>query len=314
MSATKSTLVSRSADTAPMGRGQCPHHVPVGAHLHGARQGAQQPGLPVHLKHLGTLPPQRHQGSGNTVEQGDEHRKAHGRGPRPGAQCIHHGVSRDEQAGEQRVSNGPAARLGTTAGVSPLLLPRALEALARERPGVNVKLEVLGSEASMARLRAGTIDIAIVALPQKATPGVKLVPWRRDQMVAILPADWRVPARITPQWLAEHGWMGFDASTQMHKLIAAWFGRAGLNPRPSMEVNYPLALKSLAAAGQGVAVLPLEDPLEARSGAGLQVRPLSPLLMRELALAHRTAEPHEATVDGVLQSFKGFSAITRFAR
>lgn len=205
-------------------------------------------------------------------------------------------------------------RLGTTAGVSPLLLPQALEALARERPGVNVKLEVLGSEASMARLRAGTIDIAIVALPQKATPGVKLVPWRRDQMVAFLPAGWKVPARITPQWLAEHGWMGFDASTQMHKLIAAWFGRAGLNPRPSMEVNYPLALKSLAAAGQGVAVLPLEDPLEARSGAGLQVRPLSPLLMRELALAHRTAEPHEAAVAGVLQTLKGFTAITRLAR
>ncbi|MDP3252659.1 MAG: hypothetical protein Q8M77_12210 [Hydrogenophaga sp.] len=63
-----------------------------------------------------------------------------------------------------------------------------------------------------------------------------------------------------------------------------------------------------------MAVLPLEDPLEARSGAGLLVRPLSPLLMRELALAHRTAEPHEAAVDGVLQTLKGFSVITRLAR
>lgn len=206
-------------------------------------------------------------------------------------------------------------RLGTTAGVSPLLLPRALEVLAREKPGVEVKLDVLSSEKAMARLQAGTLDIAIVALPQKAGPGIKLSSWRRDEMVAFLPEAWKVPARITPQWLAEHGWMGFGAGTQMHKLIAAWFGRAGLNPRPRMEVNYPLALKSLVAAGQGVALLPLEHPDDARPGHGMQVRRLSPPLMRELALAHRTTSPtQDAALAGVLQVLKGFVSTTRLVR
>ena len=205
-------------------------------------------------------------------------------------------------------------RLATTAGVSPLLLPQALEALAIEQPGVELRLDVLSSSRAMAGLHAGTLDVAIVALPQKAAAGVKLAPWRRDEMVAFLPDGWKVPARITPQWLSERGWMGFGTATQMHRLMTAWFGKAGLNPRPHMEVDYPLALKSLVAAGRGVAVLPLEHPDEARPGKGMQVRPLSPPLLRELALAWRTTPPHEAAVAGVLRTLQGFSGKTRFAR
>lgn len=206
-------------------------------------------------------------------------------------------------------------RLGATAGVSPMLLPQALERLAREWPGLEVKLDVLSSEKAMARLLAGTLDIAIVALPQKANAGVKLIPWRRDEMVAFLPQAWKVPARITPPWLAERGWMGFDTATQMHRLVAAWFGKAGLNPRPHMEVNYPLALKSLVAAGQGVAVLPLEHPDDAQPVNGMQVRPLSPPLMRELALAYRTrAQSQDVALAGVLQMLKSFARTTRMPR
>jgi len=197
-------------------------------------------------------------------------------------------------------------RLGTTAGVSTQLLPQALEALARDSPGLKMKLDVLGSAQAMARLQAGTLDIAIVALPQAATAGVKLIPWRSDPMVAFLPASWKVPARLTPQWLAERGWMGFGPATQMYRLIAAWFGQAGLNPRPCMELNYPAALKSLVAAGQGAALLPLEHPDDVRPGNGIQVRPLSPPLVRQLALAYRATRPQEVTIAGVLRTLGEF--------
>ncbi len=211
-----------------------------------------------------------------------------------------------EQVKRRAEGRGGLVRLGSTAGVSTQLLPRALDALARDSPGVEVKLDVLGSAPAMARLQSGTLDIAIVALPQAATTGMKLIPWRSDPMVAFLPADWKVPARITPQWLAERGWMSFGSATQMYRLIAAWFGRAGLNPRPRMELNYPVALKSLVAAGHGVAVLPLEHPDDARSGEGMQVRPLSPPLVRHLALAHRATQPQEVAVVSVLRTLGKF--------
>lgn len=185
-------------------------------------------------------------------------------------------------------------RLSTTAGVSAQLLPQMLKALAHNCPGVEVKLDVLGSAEAMARLQLGTLDLAVVALPQQSARNIEVIPWRRDPMVVFLPAAWKVPARITPQWLAEHGWLGFGPATQMYRLVAAWFGQAGLHPRPRMELNFPAALKSLVAAGQGAAVLPLEEPDDTQPGDGIQIRPLSPPLMRELGLAYRVTQPQEA--------------------
>jgi DNA-binding transcriptional LysR family regulator len=57
---------------------------------------------------------------------------------------------------------------------------------------------------------------------------------------------------------AERPWIFFDPATQMYRLIAAWFGQAGLSPRARMHRNYPEAIKSLVAAGHAAAILPFE--------------------------------------------------------
>ena len=186
-------------------------------------------------------------------------------------------------------------RLATTAGVSADLLPRLVEQLARLSPGVDVKLDVLSSAESMARLRAGTLDLAIVALPQAPGQGLHVQPWRSDPMVVFIPAGRRAPAKATPQWLAEQPWMSFGPATQMYRLLAGWFAQAGLHPRPRMELNHPQALLSLVAAGQGVAVLPREHPGTKPGGdaRGVQVRALHPPLLRQLGLARRAADAQD---------------------
>ncbi|MBV7540818.1 LysR family transcriptional regulator [Acidovorax sp. sic0104] len=204
-------------------------------------------------------------------------------------------------------------RLATTAGVSADLLPPLLEHLARQGPGVDVKLDVLSSAESMARLRAGTLDLAIVALPQASGNGVQVDPWRSDPMVALVPGAWNAPAQATPQWLADQRWMSFGPATQMYRLIAGWFAQAGLNPRPRMELNHPLALRSLVAAGHGVAVLPLEQPGVGGSDAhgqdteGLLVCPLHPPLLRELGLARRASELHDPAIQAVWRALEAFA-------
>ena len=204
-------------------------------------------------------------------------------------------------------------RLATTAGVSADLLPRLVEQLARHSPGVDVKLDVLSSAESMARLRAGTLDLAIVALPQASGSGVQVHPWRSDPMVALVPAAWKAPALATPQWLAEQRFMSFGPATQMYRLIAGWFAQAGLNPRPRMELNHPLALRSLVVAGHGVAVLPLEQDGAADTDAGrdgepgLRVCPLHPPLLRELGLAHRVAPVQDPAIHAVWRALQAWS-------
>ena len=192
-------------------------------------------------------------------------------------------------------------RVGVSAGVSTRLLPRMLEALAQRNPGVEIRLEAVGSAESMQRLKAGSLDIGIVASPQPPVPEVRQMPWRTDPMVALLPAAWDAPDRVGPDWLASRRWASFAPATQMHGLIANWFGQAGHHPRPFLALSYPGALKSLAVASQCAALLPMEEVEDLQGTPDVQIRPLQPPLMRPMAVAHRHQPPPSPAVEGVLQ-------------
>ena len=198
-------------------------------------------------------------------------------------------------------------RVGVSAGVSTRLLPMALEALGRSSPGVEVKLEAVGSAEAMRRLTSATLDIGIVASPQPPMAEVSLTPWRTDPMVALLPASWDAPERVTPDWLVTRRWASFAPATQMHGLVAAWFGQAGYHPRPYLTLSYPGALKSLAAASQSAAILPLEEVKDEQHSPDVQIRHLHPPLMRPMAVAHRYSPEPGRAVSSVLQVLADFA-------
>ena len=174
-------------------------------------------------------------------------------------------------------------RIGASTGAIAHRLPQA-RALGAEAAGIDVQVSVTTSAEAMARIAAGTLDIGIVALPQPRLAGVTPRAWRRDPVVAVLPADWSAPQRITPAWLAARPLILNDPSTHLSRLCADWFARAGLRPQARVALNYNDAIRSLVAAGWGASLLPQED--EAAAGdARLQARPLSPALWRPLGLA-----------------------------
>ncbi|MCH3743566.1 LysR family transcriptional regulator substrate-binding protein, partial [Campylobacter coli] len=76
-------------------------------------------------------------------------------------------------------------------------------------------------------------------------------PWRRDPIMAFLPAAWNPPARVTPAWLGDRPLILNDASTRLSRQTGEWFAAAGLQPRPRIQLNYNDAIKSLVAAGYG---------------------------------------------------------------
>lgn len=198
-------------------------------------------------------------------------------------------------------------KVGVSAGVSTRLLPMMLEQLSSRSPGVEVKLEAVGSADAMQRLRAGSLDVAIVASPQPSSAEIVLTPWRNDPMVVLLPAAWKAPKRVTPDWLADKRWASFAPATQMHGLIAGWFGQAGHHPRPFLTLSYPGALKSLAAASQSAVILPLEEVEDQLQLPGVQVRHLWPRLMRPMAVAHRRDGSHNPAAAAVLEVLAAFA-------
>ncbi|MBF8764535.1 LysR family transcriptional regulator [Pseudomonas putida] len=185
-------------------------------------------------------------------------------------------------------------RLGASTGAIAHLLPEALEHLRSEHPGIDVQVQVLTSQASLVQLREGLLDIGLVALPQVAGKGLAVTAWRRDPILAYMPADWQPPAAVTPQWLAERPLILNDSSTQLSRVCTEWFAAAGLHPQPRIELNYNDAVKRLVGAGYGATLLPQEgEAVEA--DPRLICRPLRPGLWRQLGIACRDARQERAT-------------------
>lgn len=185
-------------------------------------------------------------------------------------------------------------RLGASTGAIAHLLPQALDVLRQDHPGIDVQVAVLTSQETLARLAGGALDIGLVALPQSKMAGLTIKPWRRDPVMAFLPAHWQSPARITPAWLAAQPLILNDATTRLSRQTTEWFAADGRHPVPRIQLNYNDAIKSLVAAGYGATLLPHEasaPPADAR----IAMRPLRPALWRELGIAHRVEQVEQST-------------------
>ena len=200
-------------------------------------------------------------------------------------------------------------RIGASTSVLAYVLPPVLARLARDEPGIDLQLQLLGSPDMLRLLRDGALDIGLVSLPIAGAHGLELAHWRSDAMAAFVPPGWDAPATVTPGWLAERPLILNDALTNMQRLTAAWFAAAGEAPRPRIELNYTEAIKTLVAAGYGASVLPVESPHDEMLRERLQVRPLDPPLTRLLGVAARGPAARSPATDRVLAVLATFRAL-----
>lgn len=200
---------------------------------------------------------------------------------------------------------GGRVRLGASTNAIAHHLPSALEQLNQLHPGIDVRISVLTSAQTMTQLAVGGLDIGLVALPQSAVKGLAIEPWRKDPVMAFLPAQWDYPARVTPQWMALQPLILNDSNTGLSRLTAQWFSAGGQHPAPRIELNYTDAIKNLVAAGYGAALLPHEG-IAAPSDSRIAVRPLKPALWRQLGVAYRRGDVDRPTehVLNVLRSLR----------
>ena len=196
----------------------------------------------------------------------------------------------------QRQVQGLAGRvrLGASTGAIAQLLPQALETLSQHHPAIDVQVAVLTSRETLHRLAEGSLEIGLVALPQTPVKQLRIKPWRRDPVMAFLPARGECPQVVTPAWLAAQPLILNDNTTLLSRLTAEWFASDGHQPAARIQLNYNDAIKSLVAAGYGATLLPHEacTPLP---DSRIAMRPLQPLLWRQLGIAHRDGDVERAT-------------------
>jgi DNA-binding transcriptional LysR family regulator len=177
-------------------------------------------------------------------------------------------------------------RMSASTPVIAHLLPDVLARLAQAHPGIEVQLSVHTSTDALSMVAQGALDVAVVATPQSKLPNVRIHAWRRDPVMALIPAGWKHPARATPAWLSTKPLILNDARTNLSRITHEWFATAGFQPRARIEHNYNEAIKSLVSAGYGAALL-ARDTESPDLNPHIVMLPLRPALWRLLGIAHR---------------------------
>jgi DNA-binding transcriptional LysR family regulator len=189
------------------------------------------------------------------------------------------------------------ARLGTSVAVCTYLLPPVLGRLRRAHPDLEVVITVGTTENVVSRIVENELDIGVVTMPVKQHAAIEIKPLREDPMMAFFPGTERnVPEHATPQYLSARDLILNQRQSQTYRVIAGWFEAAGVELRPIMELGNTEAIKTLVAAGIGVGILPVERKRGILVYGRTQVRPLKPLLMRELGIVTRRGKPLETAL------------------
>jgi len=191
-----------------------------------------------------------------------------------------------------RPLSGPL-RLGTIPTIAPFLLPAVLPPLRRAYPGLKLYLREDLTERILERLRAGSLDVALIALPYD-TDDLHVQPLFKDEFWFVAPEN--DPAaqakeiavrKVDPAdvLLLE------DGHCLRSHAIAACGPRRGWEPK--LEATSLYTLIQMVEGGMGVTLLP-EITLKAGilKSTHLIARPFAaPAPSRTLALAARPTSP-----------------------
>lgn len=181
-----------------------------------------------------------------------------------------------------------SVRFGTFSALPVLDLPRQLAAFAAAHPSVDVRLSTSpsGSTGLAADIRAGRLDIGLVALPPDLTSGLALTRLATYPFAVLLPAEHRLAGRSSIRLADLEGEPFVDSPTGFgHRVFSdRAFAAAGVARTVRTEIADLPSLGAYVAAGLGVAVVPtpLVDPQD-----GVVVVPLREPIEWAVALATR---------------------------
>lgn len=176
-------------------------------------------------------------------------------------------------------------RLGTGATACIHLLPPVLEAARRRMPGLEILVVIGNTPEMLHRVEEGSLDAGLVTMPRSLGRSLARIPLRRDGLVALVPRGSLGEGPLTPTQLAGLPLILYEAGGDTRGIVDAWFRKAGLAPKPIMELGSVEAIKVLVGGGLGASVLPglaLPDDVP-----GAERRPLRPATSRELVLVMR---------------------------
>lgn len=139
------------------------------------------------------------------------------------------------------------------------VFPSLLKEYRRRHPAVEVKLTAGGTPHVLERLRAGTIDVALLTLPVEGAD-VMQVPVMREELLLVTHPSHPVARRrkVRPAELDGQPLVLFERGSSTRRVIDAMLTRAQISPTIVMETENVEILKALVAIGMGMAIIPYQ--------------------------------------------------------
>ncbi|WP_054045770.1 LysR family transcriptional regulator [Alloactinosynnema sp. L-07] len=147
-------------------------------------------------------------------------------------------------------------RIGAFATAEAVLVPRAMAAFQAAHPRVELSLSDGLTAAHIGRLRAGELDVAVLAGSPGSVEGLALHHLLDDPLLVALPTDHRFAGRRTLRLteLAGESWIA--GSTTVEDTLIGMCLRSGFRPSVRYVVQEWTAKQGLVAAGLGITLVP----------------------------------------------------------
>jgi DNA-binding transcriptional LysR family regulator len=198
--------------------------------------------------------------------------------------------------------------IGASTTIAEFLLPRVLGEFKASHPAVVPRLFVANSDAVQERVAERTLDLGFIEgdshLPTLATDACG-----EDELQVVCAPGHALASRtsIAPGALTEHAYIGREMGSGTREVIDKYLHKAGLSSdalQLVMEASSPEALKGLVATGLGFAIMSRATVvMELRLGALVAI-PLSPPLLRQLAVVYPRERIHSRPVSAFLKFAK----------
>ena len=197
--------------------------------------------------------------------------------------------------------------IGASTTIAEFLLPQVLGEFKARHPGIVPRLVVANSEAVQARVAERSLDLGFIEGDSHLPSLVHDVCCQDELRVVCAPRHALArAASVAPRMLAEHAYIQREPGSGTREVVDRYLQDSGLALdalQVVMEASSPEALKGLVATGLGFAIMSrVTVAKEVRLGELVEV-PLSPPLVRQLAVVY----PRERIQSRLVEAFVQFA-------
>ncbi|MGV1794801.1 LysR family transcriptional regulator [Rhizobium lusitanum] len=185
------------------------------------------------------------------------------------------------------------------------VLPRLLQEVAKLHPSLKLRIEDVGTDLIVPRVRNGLYEIGIGTF-NTDEEGIDRQHVLSDRLMVFIEMDHPFKSLEEVGWKALHDQrvITLTRESNIRLLTEIGFETAGLPLRPHLEVHQIHTALSLVESGAGVAVLPTYA-FAALNGRGIAARPLTdPAITRQVSIItarERTLSPATTAVRPLLR-------------